>query len=157
MRAAALLGAIIMSCVLSSTFAMTVAAAPRRTLVPLADDQLALGFDFGTSGVRCTVVDAKGAIVMSPSGYEWGERERCQDVSDWVAALDAQMQAIPSETRARVQRIAVSGTSSSMLLVNTATGKPSADRGAPRMYNFSVKKQAAAGSGEVSATREWRP
>ena len=86
--------------------------APARQLSPLHGDALALGFDFGTSGVRCVVVNAEGCIIASPDGYMWGERERRQEATDWNDALHAQLDALPADARARVQRIAVSGTSS---------------------------------------------
>ena len=121
--------------------------APARKLTPLTDG-LALGFDFGTSGVRCAVVNAAGEIVACPASYGWGNKERSQEASDWVAALHAQLDALPKEVRACVKRIAVSGTSSSMLLFDTETGMAAAGRGLPRMYDFSVSKQAAAGSGD---------
>ena len=133
---------------LAASSAMTVAPTPKRKLKPLTgESDLALGFDFGTSGVRCAVVNAAGETVASPESFAWGAKERCQEATDWVAALHSQLDALPADTRARVQRIAVSGTSSSMLLVDAESGAASAGRGLPRMYDFSVSKQAAAGSG----------
>ena len=126
----------------------TVVPSPPRILAPISidSDGLALGFDFGTSGVRCAVVDAKGSVVVSPPGYAWGAAgERTQEASDWEAALFSQLEALPAETRARVQRIAVSGTSGTMLLVEgEGCGVPVSGRGSPRMYDFSVAKQAGA-------------
>ena len=125
----------------------SVVPAPSRTLSPLAGDACALGFDFGTSGVRCAVIDATGTVIATPEAYAWGKAERSQGASDWEAALFSQLDALPLAARQRVERIAFSGTSGSMLLVGEG-GTPSASRGAPRMYDFSVAKQAAGTSGE---------
>ena len=129
-----------------------VVKAPARTLAPITGDALAVGFDFGTSGVRCAVIDGAGVLVCSPEGYGWGERERSQEAADWVEALESQLDVIPADARARIERIAVSGTSSSMLLVDGATGEPSPKRGRPRMYDFSVAKQATGTSGDEALT-----
>ncbi|EOD06617.1 hypothetical protein EMIHUDRAFT_42376, partial [Emiliania huxleyi CCMP1516] len=92
-----------------------------------------LGYDFGTSGVRCAIVDASGEIVANPPGYSWGVAgERAQEASDWEEALFSQLAALPADARARVSRIAVSGTSGSMLLVD-GDGAPAASRGSPRI------------------------
>ena len=80
--------------VLASATMTVPVPAPARKLTPLTDG-LALGFDFGTSGVRCAVVNAAGEIVASPASYGWGKKERCQEASDWVAALHAQLDALP--------------------------------------------------------------
>lgn len=135
------------SCLMSTS--LEVVPAPPRTLGSLEGDAYALGFDFGTSGVRCCVVDARGQVVASPGGYAWSTAgERQQEANDWVSALHAQLDALPAEVRKRVTRIAVSGTSSSMLLVDGDTSEPAKNRGRPRMYDFSVKKQASGASGE---------
>jgi sugar (pentulose or hexulose) kinase len=137
---------------MGAQFAMasTVTPSVPRALAPITGDACALGFDFGTSGVRCAIVNADGEVVASPPGYVWGAAgERSQEASDWETALFSQLEALPAEIRAKVERIAVSGTSGSMLLVDgDECGSPSAARGAPRMYDFSVTKQAAGTSGE---------
>lgn len=75
--------------------------------------------------------------------------ERKQEAADWEKALFQQLDALPADVRCRVERIAVSGTSGSMLLVDgEGCGEPAAGRGSPRMYDFSVTKQAAGTSGE---------
>ena len=139
-----------------------VVPAPARSLSPIAGDAYALGFDFGTSGVRCAVVDAAGKVVVSPEGYAWGTTtERKQQASDWETALHAQLAALPKETCQRIERIAISGTSGSMLLVEDTAKEDSdgsqstcavASRGSPRMYDFSVTRQAADGSGDRALT-----
>ncbi len=129
-----------------------VTPAPPRQLGPLqGETACALGLDFGTSGVRCAVVDGEGNLLHSPTPFAWGERrERRQEAADWAEALWSQLDALPAELRARIARIAVSGTSSSMLLVDADAGFAASDgRGPPRMYDFSVSRQAGA-SGEAA-------
>jgi len=64
-----------------------------------------------------------------------------------VEALNTLMDAIPSDVIKRVARIAVSGTSGTVLLCDGRTGLPSEGRGDPRMYDYSVAKQAPGDSG----------
>ena len=122
----------------------TVPAPPRA--VPIQPGELALGFDFGTSGARCALVDYAGQLVCSPPPFPWGERERLQTAADWTAALHALLDSVPVEQRQRVARIAVSGTSGSVLLCDSASGEASS-RGC-RMYDFSVTQQAPDGTGD---------
>ena len=105
-------------------------AAPTAPL-PLRGGELALGFDFGTSGARCAVVDEEGTIVFEPAAYAWGELERQQTAEGWVAALHSLLDSLPSELCGRVRRIAVSGTSSSVVLCDSRDGSPAAGRGPP--------------------------
>ena len=124
--------------------------APPRELAPLSGaDEFALGFDFGTSSARCVVIDGTGAVRCEPEPYPWGERERTQRAVDWADALDSLLRSIPADVRGRLQRIAVSGTSGSVLLVDDS-GEAAAGRGDPRMYDFSVAKQAPGGSGAAA-------
>ena len=44
----------------------TITPSTPRVLSPIAGDACALGFDFGTSGVRCAIVDAAGKVIASP-------------------------------------------------------------------------------------------
>ena len=125
-------------------------SAPPRELAPLSGaDEFALGFDFGTSSARCVVIDGTGAVRCEPEPYPWGERERTQRAVDWADALDSLLRSIPADVRGRLQRIAVSGTSGSVLLVDDS-GEAAAGRGDPRMYDFSVAKQAPGGSGAAA-------
>jgi len=124
--------------------------APPRELAPLTGaDEFALGFDFGTSSARCVVIDGTGAVRCEPEPYPWGERERTQRAVDLADALDSLLRSIPADVRGRLQRIAVSGTSGSVLLVDES-GEAAAGRGDPRMYDFSVAKQAPGGSGAAA-------
>ena len=122
--------------------------APSRGIEPMSPGDLALGFDFGTSGARCALIDAEGNLVCSPPPYPWGKRERRQTAADWMDALNALLESVPATERRRVSRIAVSGTSSSVIIFDEATGKPS-ERGV-RMYDFNVMKQAVGESGETA-------
>lgn len=125
----------------------TMVPAPRARIGPMPAGRLALGFDFGTSGARCAALGTDGAAVFGES-VSWGvARERSQTAADWVDALHALLDAVPADVRARVSRIAVSGTSATCLLCDSATREPSAGRGAPRMYDYSVAKQAPGGAG----------
>ena len=75
---------------------------------PIGADDLALGFDFGTSGARCAVVDANGEVVCEPAAYAWGgEEERRQTAEAWVDALHSLLDSLPAELCGRVRRIAV--------------------------------------------------
>ena len=122
--------------------AASVVRAPPPTLAPLRTPELALGFDFGTSGARCVVLDAGGDVLCAPASYAWGDRERQQSAQGWIDALGALFDSIPADLRGRIARIAVSGTSGSAVLVDARSGEPAADRGLPRMYDFSVARQA---------------
>jgi sugar (pentulose or hexulose) kinase len=103
------------------------------------------------------VVDAAGNIIASPDGYAWGAAgERSQEASDWEAALHNQLMAVPREVLQRVERIAVSGTSGSVLLVDEQ-GSPVSGRGRPRMYDFSVAKQATGGTAALELLRQHAP
>lgn len=116
--------------------------APPTGLPPLSSNQLALGFDFGTSGARCVVVDWQGELVCSPPPYPWGESERHQTGGAWLCAMHALLESVPPTTRRHIARIAVSGTSSSVILCDS-DGAPLARP--PRMYDFNVRRQAPRG------------
>lgn len=121
--------------------------APEPTIGRMAAGDAALGFDFGTSGVRAAVVDARGAHLCEPLERRYdAETERKQRADDWVDALHELLDRLPDELRPRISRIAISGTSSTVLLCDAA-GVPVPSRGPPRMYDFSVAKQAPADSG----------
>jgi hypothetical protein len=122
--------------------------APAARIGRMPNGEAALGFDFGTSGARCAALGADGAPLCDDVSVEWGaDRERLQSASDWVEALHALLDAVPSDVRSRVSRIGVSGTSGTCLLCDAATRTPSEGRGAPRMYDFNVGKQAPGDAG----------
>ena len=97
---------------------------------------VALGIDLGTSGVRVNIVEKKtngGVAVLEEASAAWSDAEgRQPDV--WLSKLQETLQSC--DQLAKVERVAVSGTSGSCLLVDAATGKVT--RG-PLMYNDAVE------------------
>jgi sugar (pentulose or hexulose) kinase len=97
---------------------------------------VALGIDLGTSGVRVNVVEKRaggGVSVLEEASAAWSDAEgRQPDV--WLNKLQETLRGCTE--LARVERVAVSGTSGSCLLVDAATGKVT--RG-PLMYNDAVE------------------
>lgn len=102
-----------------------------------------LGFDFGTSGARINVVDADSLEVVHEGACAYSE----QTAAIWVSAMKELLSGVPSATRGKVARIAVSGTSASSLILDARTGTPT--RG-PRMYDFSVPPPALAAIGKFA-------
>ena len=97
---------------------------------------VALGVDLGTSGVRVAVVEKQtngGVSVLEEASAAWSDAEgRRPDA--WLSKLQETLQSCTE--LARVERVSVSGTSGSCLLVDAATGKVT--RG-PLMYNDAVE------------------
>jgi len=105
-----------------------------------------LGFDFGTSGVRLTVLEATDARArVYEASTPWSHPAAVQDAKEWRRALFGLLEEIPVKVRRRVARIAVSGTSASCLVVNRATG---AGTRPARLYNWDALHEAPAGIGE---------
>jgi D-ribulokinase len=69
---------------------------------------VSLGIDFGTSGARLVAIDTDRNVLW------WGTRELSNQA--WRETLFSLIQAIPGEIRARVTRMAIDGTSSTVLL-----------------------------------------
>jgi D-ribulokinase len=69
---------------------------------------VSLGIDFGTSGARLVAIDTDCNVLW------WGSRDLVAGA--WRETLFALIEAIPSEIKARVSRIAIDGTSSTVLL-----------------------------------------
>ena len=90
-----------------------------------------LGFDFGTSGARLNVVDSADLSVIYAGEFKYSE----QRADVWLNAMETLLEQVPPELRQRTERIAVSGTSASVLVVDGNTG--AVTRG-PRMYDFSA-------------------
>jgi sugar (pentulose or hexulose) kinase len=124
---------------------LSLVMAPAPSLPPMSAGEVSLGFDFGTSGARCAAIAADGTLLCSPPPYSWGERERSQTAADWTAALETLLDSLDVEVRSRVARIAISGTSSTVTLVDARTGLASTSRGPPRMYSFNVVRECAEG------------
>ena len=97
---------------------------------------VSLGIDLGTSGVRVAVVEKQtngGVSVLEEASAAWSDAEgRRPDV--WLSKLQETLQSCTELSK--VERVAVSGTSGSCLLVDAATGKVT--RG-PLMYNDAVE------------------
>ncbi|MBD2080313.1 FGGY-family carbohydrate kinase [Leptolyngbya sp. FACHB-17] len=83
---------------------------------------LFLGIDFGTSGARAIAINPTGAIAAQTS---------VTASSDWTQMLWQLLYALPVEVRSRLSRIAINGTSSTVLLCDRA-GVAIA---APLLYN----------------------
>ena len=97
---------------------------------------VALGIDLGTSGVRAAVVEKKtngGVAVLEEASAAWSDAEgRRPEV--WLSKLRETLRGCAQLSK--VERVAVSGTSGSCLLVDADTGKVT--RG-PLMYNDAVE------------------
>ncbi|WOD38918.1 FGGY-family carbohydrate kinase [Nodosilinea sp. E11] len=112
---------------------------------------LALGIDFGTSGVRAAVVTPQRHLC-------WQYRQGYPDLpapDNWRQALFALMEAIPQSVAQQLGRIAIDGTSATVLLCDRA-GAPLTP---PLLYNqacqaalATVKALAPAHSPAASAT-----
>lgn len=108
----------------------------------MADAGRYLGIDVGTSGVRATVIDTAGRVVHEsraplPAPQAQANGGRTQDAELWRHALDRVIAEIAADTR--VSRLAIDGTSGTLLLTN-ARGVP---LGPARMYNDASASQHA--------------
>jgi D-ribulokinase len=109
---------------------------------------VSLGIDFGTSGARLVAIDTDCNVLW------WGTRDLL--AQGWRATLFALIQAIPNNIKARVKRIAIDGTSSTVLLCD----REGRSIGAPMLYHDRrgetvldlVKSIAPAGHSVISAT-----
>ena len=72
---------------------------------------VSLGIDFGTSGARLVAIDTDCNVLW------WGTSD-LRD-GEWRETLFALIQAVPSEVKTRVSRIAIDGTSSTVLLCDS--------------------------------------
>jgi hypothetical protein len=87
---------------------------------PLA--RLSLGFDFGTSGVRCCLLESKN--IIWDESVRWDEvRPTNKYTSNWSSALFQLLQNLPNRYFEYLHRICISGTSSSMSLLDIRTGQ----------------------------------
>jgi D-ribulokinase len=99
--------------------------------------KLFLGIDFGTSGARLIAIDNDRNICWSGNtGYE------AQTAAAWSMALLELLAKIPIELKSQIARIALDGTSGTVLLCN-GLGQPLAD---PLMYNDDRAAQISNGS-----------
>ena len=120
-------------------FGLAMASISATTLKPLF-----YGFDFGTSGVRCCLIDSVKSIVHSDS-LSWSDicttGSNINVVESWEIAMDQLLERTPLIHREFVERICVSGTSSSTLIYDMEMKSISRQ---PRMYDFNVLQQNAA-------------
>ncbi len=79
-----------------------------------------LGIDFGTSGARAVVIDEHQTI-QTQLDYPFTRKD--QQPQQWQEALFALLQEIPIALRENIQKIAINGTSSTVLLCDQ-TGTP---------------------------------
>ncbi|HZG40140.1 MAG TPA: FGGY-family carbohydrate kinase [Nodosilinea sp.] len=97
---------------------------------------LALGIDVGTSGVRAAVVDPQRHLC-----WEYRQSYPDQPAPDcWQQALFALLQAIPGAIATQVGRVAIDGTSGTVILCDSA-GEPMTS---PLLYNHPCQASLAA-------------
>lgn len=92
---------------------------------------LFLGIDFGTSGVRATVIDAAKEIQVETQCLFNKIIQEADLANSWQTALFSLIQQIPQKQRQEIVSISVDATSSTVLLCN-AVGQPVDP---PLMYN----------------------
>lgn len=110
-----------------------------------------LGFDYGTSGVRCCVVsiDAnKVKHVVHESNSLWSSREESEIQTSrmWTSALFELLDSIPSDLSGEIERICISGTSSTCMLYNNYKNTVSRDI---RMYDYNIMKSSTVENGKI--------
>lgn len=98
----------------------------------LITSSAAIGFDFGTSGVRCCAIDTETKRIIYESTIEWTDQA---DYFEWRLAQLELLQGVPEDIRSRLQRICSSGTSASCLIFDVIESRVTRS---PRMYNFNV-------------------
>ncbi|MEX0270506.1 FGGY-family carbohydrate kinase [Leptolyngbyaceae cyanobacterium UHCC 1019] len=91
---------------------------------------LYLGIDFGTSGARAAVIDQDMQLCVQVS-RRFASVEPRQQAPHWQDVMFRLIQQIPEDIRAKIQAIAIDGTSSTVLLCDGA-GVP---LDAPLLYN----------------------
>ncbi|MBD1861619.1 MULTISPECIES: FGGY-family carbohydrate kinase [Trichocoleus] len=91
---------------------------------------LYLGLDFGTSGARAIAIDAEGTV-QAQASYPYVATASKDWVTSWQTALFALIEKIPLDLRQSIRAIAIDGTSSTVLICNSA-GRPIDE---PILYN----------------------
>jgi len=89
-----------------------------------------LGIDFGTSGARGVVINSAGEI-LAVVRYPFEMSSGSNLINTWQTALFSLLEQINRELREEIKRIAINGTSSTVLLCD-AQGNPV---DAPLLYN----------------------
>ena len=106
-----------------------------------------IGFDFGTSGARVSVIEedvtstsaaaCHNFVEVHSDSTTWKDVEAASDSNEWIEVLNLLLGRVPSDIRARCRAICASGTSASCVLVDRSTGEATRG-GQARMYNFDV-------------------
>ena len=119
---------------------------------------LYLGIDIGTSGIRATAINAHGKIVASGKQELPGPIDGKQDAGLWWRALQDCLSSLSADARTRLNTLAISGTSGTLLLADAklqVTGPAcmynSAGFGAEAEFIKSKVPSAAADNGSNSA------
>jgi len=104
-----------------------------------SSSKLGLGFDYGTSGVRCCLIDTSGGILFE-NNILW--KSLTDDGSGsssiaWSKALRYLLNSIPSNYRSSIESICSSGTSSTVLIYDI---KKKCVSRLPRMYDYNILK-----------------
>lgn len=115
----------------------------------------AAGLDFGTSGARISVIDQDEAVVAHHQ-VPYRTKAGLAEVDSWRLALEQCLQALTDEIRQGIKKIALNGTSSTVLLCDHQ-GVPLTE---PLLYNDArghtygaqLQDLAPAGSPVLSAT-----
>jgi sugar (pentulose or hexulose) kinase len=109
-----------------------------------------LGIDFGTSGVRCCVIDAHGELLDTvrqplPAPQRQGRAVE-QDPETWWTTLGGCLDKLGAGLMSRIRAICIDGTSSTLLICD-ASGQPLSPA---LMYNDSRARKAAAAVADVA-------
>eukprot|EP01040_Poterioochromonas_malhamensis_P015193 gene15193-16963_t len=96
--------------------------------------KLSLGIDYGTSGLRVSVIDSVRKDIVYESSSNWNPGE-ITSPSVWVTNLFNLINTIPSENRSKISLICVSGTSSTALLFDQKQGRVC---NSPLLYNYNI-------------------
>jgi len=112
------------------------------------------GLDFGTGGVRLTVIDDQGEVVYQGSKRWQKKFSVVQDPATWVDGMDELLCALPGDVAAQMKNICASGTSASVCLIDTSTGKPSRPA---LMYNFNTLAEHPRGNNAMEIICENSP
>jgi len=91
---------------------------------------LYLGIDFGTSGARGIVIDVTGAI-QAEAHYTFAATPLTELTATWQNTLYQLIEQIPTPIRQEITRIAIDGTSATVLLCDRQ-GTPITE---PLLYN----------------------
>lgn len=89
-----------------------------------------IGIDFGTSGARCCVIDAEGAIVAEDT-RDFGTLQEYERADIWREALWDLIATLPPAIRSQLSAIALDGTSGTVLACDAEL----APRHPPLLYN----------------------